>query len=78
MCIIVSSHIHKIWSIVHLNRGYIDPTDSMRTVSDVNRRTVDQQLADFVFDFFCFLGSAGGKKNITDQFDFWIWCETIS
>ena len=41
----------------------------MRTVSDVNRPTVDQPSADFVCDFSCFLGSAGGK-NITDQLFF--------
>ena len=52
-----------------LNYGYIDHTDSVRTVSDVNQPTVDQLSADFVCDFSCFLGSAGGK-NIIDQFFF--------
>ena len=43
--------IHEIWSIAHLNCGYIDNNDSVRTVSDVNRPTIDQQSADFVCVF---------------------------
>ena len=34
---------HEIWSIAYLNRGYIDPTDSLRTVSDAKWPTVDYQ-----------------------------------
>ena len=53
--------IHEIWFIAYLNCGYIDPTDSLLTVSDANQPTVDRQSADFVCDFSCFLGSTGGK-----------------
>ena len=56
--------------IAYLNCGYIDHTNSPRTVSDANRPMVDRQLADFVCDFSCFLGSASGKKIITDHFYF--------
>ena len=34
--------IHEIWSIAYLNLGYIDPTDSLRTVSNANWPTVDR------------------------------------
>ena len=34
--------------MAYLNRGYIDPTDSLWTVSDANQPTVDRQSADFV------------------------------
>ena len=62
------NNIHEIWSIANLNRGNIDPTNCLLTVSDPNRPTIDQQSADFVNDFCCFLGSVGGQKVITDHF----------
>ena len=40
--------IHEIWSIAYLIRGYIDPTVSLRTVSDGNQQTVDRQSGGLV------------------------------
>ena len=54
----------------YLNLSYIDRSDSLLTVSDANRPMVDRQTTDFVFDFICFLGLAGGKKILTDKFFF--------
>ena len=54
--------IHEVLSIAYINRGYIDPTDSLLTVSDTNRPTIDRQSTDFVCNFSCFLGSAGNKN----------------
>ena len=51
ICIIVSSHIHEIWSIAYLNRNYIDPTDSVRTASDVNQPTVHWFCVRFLLIF---------------------------
>ena len=52
-----SSHISiKFDMFAYLNRGYIDPTDSLQTVSGANWPTVDRQSADFVFNFAAFYG----------------------
>ena len=58
--------MHEKWSIAYLNNH----TDSLRIVSDASPPTVDRELADFVCDFSCLLGSAGGKQIINDQFFF--------
>ena len=59
---ITQNKIHGIWSIDYLNHGYIDPTGSLRNVSDANRLTVDPLSGDFVCNL-SYLGSAGGKKK---------------
>ena len=66
--IYTQNKIHEICLIAYLNHGYIDPTGSLQNVIDANWPTVDRQSGDFVRDFSCFLGSASGKKILTDQF----------